>query len=140
MPAARTDLVQPRSLDELSVDECLGLLGDAGVGRMAFLAEGEPTIVPVNYVLHEGMIVFRTTYGATLDTIADGAAVAFEVDQLDPSTHTGWSIVLRGRGEEIWRPQELAVARDLPMTPWAPGDRAHYVRIMPASITGRRIR
>jgi hypothetical protein len=33
----------------------------------------------------------------------------------------------------------LAIAHDMRLQPWAPGDRDHYVRILPTAITGRRI-
>ncbi len=136
------DAVTPplRDIDVLTVDECLDLLARAAIGRIAYVSDDEPTVVPVNYLLHEGTVVFRTTYGTTLDTVATGARVAFEVDSFDEGSHTGWSVVVRGKAEEIWVPEELQAARTLPLRPWAPGERAHYVRIMPSSITGRRIR
>jgi len=128
-----------RSIARLDVDECLALLGHRVVGRVAFICGDGPVIVPVNYLLDEGTVVFRTTYGTTLDTIGSGARVAFEVDAIDEATHSGWSVVVAGKAEEIWRPEELERARNLPLQPWAPGDRAHYVRILPSSISGRRI-
>jgi uncharacterized protein len=134
-PAALTQ----RQIDQLSVDQCLELLASASLGRVAFVHEEAPRIVPVNYLLHEGAVVFRTTYGTTLDTIAAGARVAFEVDRIDEESHAGWSVVILGKAEEIWMPEEIDAAADLPLTPWAPGDRNHYVRIFPSAITGRRI-
>jgi nitroimidazol reductase NimA-like FMN-containing flavoprotein (pyridoxamine 5'-phosphate oxidase superfamily) len=74
-----------------------------------------------------------------LDAIGSGARVAFEVDGFNSSSHAGWSVVLHGKAEEIWLPDELEDARHLPINPWAPGDRNHYVRIFPSAITGRRI-
>jgi uncharacterized protein len=53
---------------------------------------------------------------------------------------TGWSVIILGVAEEIWRPEELDIARQLPLRPWAPGDRDHYVRILSTQITGRRVR
>ena len=41
--------------------------------------------------------------------------------------------------EEIWRGDELTIMRELPLRPWAPGNRDHYVRILSTAITGRRI-
>ena len=131
--------LQHRQIKALSVDECLALLTMATLGRVAFVHDGEPYIVPVNYLLHEGSVVFRTTYGTTLDTVSAGARVAFEVDRIDEQTHLGWSVIVSGKAEEIWLPDEIATATTLPITPWAPGERNHYVRISPSAITGRRI-
>jgi hypothetical protein len=36
-------------------------------------------------------------------------------------------------------PAELTRLRRLPLRPWAPGAKTHYVRILPAVLTGRRI-
>lgn len=132
-----TELVT-RRLAAISIEECLKLLQSRAVGRIAFIDDGRPEVRPVNYRLHQGMVVLRTTYGALLDAV-HLAAVAFEVDAIDADYHTGWSVVVHGRGEEVWRPEELAELRQLPLRPWAPGTREHYVRILPSDITGRRI-
>ncbi|HEY8340454.1 MAG TPA: pyridoxamine 5'-phosphate oxidase family protein [Egibacteraceae bacterium] len=127
-----------RTVTELTVDECLRLLEHQYVGRIATVRDGLPLVQPVNYVLHEGCVVIRLDYGRLLDEI-HGSQVAFEVDDIDPLYHSGWSVVVQGRAEEVWHPAELEVLRELPLRPWAPGDRDHYVRILPRSITGRRI-
>ena len=127
-----------RRMEALTVDGCLALLQRQALGRVAFvLPDGSPSIQPVNYLMHEGSVLFRTTYGRTLDTIGAGARVAFEVDGVEADG--GWSVVVHGKAEEIWAPDEVAVAAGLPIRPSAPGDRNHFVRILPAAITGRRI-
>ena len=136
-----TDDITPqhRQIHTLSVDASLALLTSASLGRVAYVLDGAPRLVPVNYLLHEGVVVFRMTYGTTLDTISAGARVAFEVDRIDEPTHLGWSVIVAGKAEEIWLPDEIAAVATLPITPWAPGERNHFVRISPSAITGRRI-
>ena len=126
-------------IEELSVEESMALLEGAAVGRFVYVADGDPGVMPVNYRFEAGTVVFRTTYGRVLDLISAGARVAFEVDDVDPATHTGWSVLVRGKAEEIWREEELAAAQQLGLSSWAPGERTHYVRISPSTITGRRI-
>ncbi|MPZ74251.1 MAG: pyridoxamine 5'-phosphate oxidase family protein [Nitriliruptorales bacterium] len=126
-------------LEELTVDESLELLAASMIGRLAYLDDSGPVVLPVNYVMDGGAILLRTTYGALLDTVGSGARVAFEVDRLDAHTHTGWSVLVRGKAEEVWLPEELDHARALPLRSWAPGERSHFVRIFPSTITGRRI-
>ncbi len=67
------------------------------------------------------------------------ARVAFEVDGVDEATRTGWSVLVRGEATEVTDPAELARLRQLPLSPWAPGAKTRYVRILPTVLTGRRI-
>lgn len=134
----RVGLPEPRRLVVLDVDECLALLKGQDLGRLAFLNDGRPAILPVNYLLDQGTAVFRYAYGTVLDSIPE-QRVAFEVDHTDPASHAGWSVVVEGKAEEVWRPEELADLRALTLHPWAPGNRAHYVRILSSAVTGRRI-
>lgn len=123
---------------ELPVEACLDLLGQHHLGRVAFLRDGAPELLPVNYVLHEGTVVFRTGDGGLLAQ-THRADVAFQVDHVDPGWGTGWSVVVRGKAEEVWQIAELNRLRQLELRPWAPGERAHYVGIAPRAIVGRRI-
>ncbi len=127
-----------RELVDLPVEECLRLLGQQYLGRLAFLRDGVPELLPVNYLFHEGSVVFRTDRGGLLDQV-HGATVAFEVDEVDAGWQSGWSVVVHGKAQEVWDPDELERARELPLRPWAAGDRVHYVRVLPRAITGRRI-
>jgi hypothetical protein len=67
-------------------------------------------------------------------------SVAFEVDAIDEATRTGWSVVVRGTLADITDPADLERLRALPLYPWAPGEKARYVRVRPLSVTGRRIK
>lgn len=125
-------------LEELTIDDCLAGLERTPVGRLAFVVDGKPHIIPLNYRLHEGAVVVRTSYGTMLDAVHH-QPVAFEIDAIDAEHSSGWSVVVHGKAEEVWRPEELRAIRELPLRPWAAGERDHYVRILPTAITGRRI-
>jgi nitroimidazol reductase NimA-like FMN-containing flavoprotein (pyridoxamine 5'-phosphate oxidase superfamily) len=127
-----------RHMRETSVDEALSLLRTAVLGRLIFTRGREPRILPLNFVVHQGSVVFRTSYGELLDHV-HLSNVLFETDHVDPATQTGWSVIVTGRAEEIWRSDDLEVMRELPLRPWAPGERDHFIRIVPTRITGRVI-
>lgn len=124
---------------ELTRSECFELLACEHLGRVAVVDDRGPVVIPVNFVLDRHMVVFRTDEGTKLDAASRGSRVAFEVDGSDAVARSGWSVLVRGEAVEVTDPAELARLRKLPLTPWAPGPKARYVRILPAALTGRRI-
>jgi nitroimidazol reductase NimA-like FMN-containing flavoprotein (pyridoxamine 5'-phosphate oxidase superfamily) len=127
--------------EEIPLHDCLMLLDLAYVGRVGVSVHALPVVLPVNYVMHEGDVVFRVSAGTKLAAATAGAVVAFEVDHHDPHGTTGWSVLLQGRAEEIDDPAELAWARELPLHSWAlDGAADHYVRLHPTMVSGRRFR
>lgn len=129
----------PDTLEPLTVDECLSLLPTRAVGRLAVVRDGLPVVLPVNYAFVDGTVVFRTGAGLLLDTAASGAHVAFEVDDVDEQAHRGWSVLVTGRAQEVWDAVESTTALERVGRPWPGGARPHVVRVMSATITGRRI-
>ena len=124
---------------ELTKSECFQLLAGQRLGRVAVVDDQGPMIFPVNFVLDRYMVVFRTDEGTKLSAATRGGRVAFEIDGADEAAHTGWSVVIRGEATEVTDPAELARLRKLRLSPWAPGAKSRYVRILPAKLTGRRI-
>jgi uncharacterized protein len=124
---------------ELTKSECFELLAHEHLGRVAVVDDRGPVVFPVNFVLDRHMMVFRTGDGSKLDAAVRGSRVAFQVDGTDAAAQTGWSVLVRGEAVEVTDPAELARLRRLPLRPWAPGAKHHYVRILPAVLTGRRI-
>lgn len=119
--------------------ECLALLSQCGVGRLAFTHGPTPVIIPVNFALDGTAVILRTARDTLLAGLPDGEGVAVEVDHVDPDYHTGWSVLVRGRLDRIHEPAELARARELPLGVYAPGTRDEWRRLTSATISGRRI-
>lgn len=126
-------------LEYIPRDECLQLLASKTLGRIGVVVAGRPVVLPINFVVDDGSIVFRTDVGTKFDAAVRGEFVAFEVDDADPSYHTGWSVLLTGVAAEIIDPAEHRRAEALPLRPWAPGAKSHYLRITPVTVSGRRI-
>lgn len=123
-----------RCFEELDRQECIALLGSKRVGRIAVVVDdGSPLVVPVNYAVDEETVVFRTGPGSKLSGIRT-QPVSFQVDDHDPFRRTGWSVLVRGIAFEI---EERDAYQD--PEPWAPGDKAHWVRVLPMEISGRRV-
>jgi len=123
-------------------DECLRLLASQSLGRLALVENGRPHLVPVNFVLDGDAVVFRTDVGTKLDA-SSRSVVVFEVDGIDESTRSGWSVIVHGLAHEVTRLDRVDLQQRLArlaLHPWAPGEKSHVVRIVPTSITGRRVR
>lgn len=124
---------------ELSTGECKTLLSSRFFGRLAFIDEGEPVILPINYIYDDDAVVFRTDAGSKLDAAERQTPLAFELDGIDVAHRTGWSVLIRGRAEHVTDEDQLSRLRQLPLYSWAPGPKDHYVRIRAEVTTGRRI-
>ena len=127
-------------LEVLSVEECLDLVNGRRVGRLAVVIDGRPAIFPVNYAMDGDTVVVRSGAGTKLQG-ANPGFVAFEVDEIDEGSATGWDVVIEGRAEDITdsldtRSEQL---RRVAVSPMAPGVKDHWLRIVPSSITGRRL-
>jgi len=133
-----------RVIEELDEDECLELISPGGIGRIAYVGRFGPAVLPVNYQVREGAIVFRTAENGPLDEdlrtgIADADyKVAFEIDDIDAPRRRGWSVLVQGPAHHLAGAEQDAVRRSGAES-WAPGDRELFVRIVPSRITGRRI-
>jgi uncharacterized protein len=123
----------------LNDDECRRRLGRGGIGRVAVTIGDLPAIFPVNYAMLDGDVVFRTGPGTKLDAAVAGAVIAFEIDHIDPFSHTGWSVLVVSTARPICDPDELARAERLPLAPWADGERDTFVRLETVRITGREL-
>lgn len=131
-----SDLIES---SDLTHDECYSLLGVSGVGRLAFNTPAGPMIYPVNYLVDEETIVFRTSSYSQLGEHPRGL-VAFEVDELDKELRSGWSILVHGRSAPIDDTEEtIAIQASGQLVSWASGRRNMFVRITVDTISGRRV-
>jgi uncharacterized protein len=124
---------------ELSRSDCFVFLARNNVGRLAFVDDLGPIVIPVNYVLDQHVLVIRTDEGTKLRAADRGAKVAFEIDGTDAVSRSGWSVLVRGEAAAVTDPGELERLRKLPIRSLAPGSKPHYIRVLPALVTGRRI-
>lgn len=134
------------SMEEIDREECLMLVGSLSVGRLAVSLTGEPPlVVPINFMLDGEVVVFRSDPGTKLQALSERPGgerigrhpnASFQVDLIDPVHRTGWSVLIRG----VAYAAEVDEVAHLDLESWAPGHKDHLVRLVPTSITGRRIR
>src|SRR6266700_2182440 len=96
-----------RVIEELSAEQCLKLISGGGIGRIAYTSRFGPAVLPVNYALQDGAVVFRTAANGPLDedlrTGITGAdyKVAFEIDDIDTIAQRGWSVLIQGPAHHV---------------------------------------
>ena len=125
-------------MEVLDAAECWKLLAEAQVGRLAVAILDHPDIFPINHVVDDHSIVFRTAEGTKLAAAVLGRGVAFEVDGYDAESGQAWSVVLKGWATEIERVEDLLSAEDLPLFPWNAAPKSRWVRVEPQDVSGRR--
>jgi len=125
----------------LNREDCLELLAHEPVGRVALTARALPVVLPVNFALLDGDIVWRSAQGTKLNAASAGFVVAFEVDCYETDRREGWSVMVQGLAHVMTDPEEIARAKELPLESWAlDGIADRYVRLVPNIVTGMRIR
>jgi hypothetical protein len=128
-------------LEMIPEAECLEILGKNSLGRIAFVAEGQQEIFPVNYGLRGDTVVMRTAPGTKLSH-APGSRAAFEIDDYDYDKGEGWSVIVHGVAYDVTDSGDdfSWAARGANVTPLAPGAKAHRLAIKLSAISGRRFR
>jgi uncharacterized protein len=129
-------------LEELPTAECVALLEGSLVGRIGVFVDGRPEIFPVNHVYDEesGTLAFPSNAGTKLWGALHWPWTSFEVDGIDVDGRSGWSVLVVGRAEEITDPVVVRRVMMQRRVLWAVGPSTRWVRIVPARISGRRIR
>jgi len=127
-------------LEELPLDECLRLLREGSVGRIAFSVNDFPVVFPVNYRLVETSappwIALRTRPGNVIDNAP--LATAFEIDSIEDQHRLGWSVLVRGTLDRV-DPDAAGFRERFDPDPWLGTERESWLAIAPFAITGRRL-
>lgn len=143
MSGADTDGLRPNldrnGLEVLEREECLALLRTATLGRVAVTAAALPRVFPITFCLTDDDILFRASPGTKLDAASNNSVVAFEADDFDPVSHTGWSVMVTGVAREITDAEEREVAKALQLPRWAPSEGGRIVAVSIELVSGRRI-
>jgi hypothetical protein len=80
---------------------------------------------------HAGLEILSAAEGQNL--------VAFEADEYDTQTQSGWSVLVNGRAHAIYEEPEIQRLSQLGVHPWGSAvDRPFWIRIRPSSVSGRQ--
>lgn len=125
-------------LEQLGRVECLRLLASTPVGRVVFTTGGLPAVEPVNFFLDGDRVLFRARAGGQLAMLGGGTVVAFQADQVQATTRSGWSVTIVGEAY-LLGDDEATGYLDGALHRWANGVRDHVVAIDASMVHGRRL-
>ena len=127
--------------EEIPEVECLEILDQHSLGRIAIVVDGQPQIFPVNYAMSGRIIAIHTGTGSKLSN-APASKVCFEIDEYDSSAGAGWSVMVQGVAVDATDAFDDVSWAARAAAPWplAPGAKPHRLGIKPSKITGRRFR
>ncbi len=131
--------VDRNGLEVLDRETCLTLLASSTIGRIGCTSSALPIVLPVNFRLIDENVVFRTAPGTKLDAATNNTVVAFEVDQMDPFGHSGWSVLVTGFAREVTNQLELDAIRVDRIPHWVPATDGRVVAISTELVSGRRL-
>jgi len=106
MRAAKPDATAPVAV--LSETESWNLLASVALGRLITSVDGEPEVFPVNFVVQDRTVLFRTAEGTKLVSAAINNNVVFEAD--DHNVAEGWSVIVRGIARTLRTDDEVRAA------------------------------
>lgn len=122
------------AITTLSDEEAWEFLRRREFGRLAYRLADEVHIVPVNFAVTPGRVLFRTAEGSKLLGVTMHKEVAFEADEIGPDRAT--SVVVRGLAVHL-KGKDAAAAAEVPLRNWVPTDKYEYVAVEVGEITGR---
>ncbi|GGS26684.1 DNA-binding protein [Streptomyces aureoverticillatus] len=124
----------------LDRQECLRLLAKVPVGRVVYTRQACP-VLPVNFSLDtDASVLLRTAPDSDLVRAVEDVVVAFEADEFDAATRSGWSVVVTGRATAVTEPAEHERLSQAGPASWMPLSDAVFVGIESEMVTGRELK
>jgi nitroimidazol reductase NimA-like FMN-containing flavoprotein (pyridoxamine 5'-phosphate oxidase superfamily) len=125
---------------DFKAEQCWELLQSRNTGRLGYEHEGRILIFPVNYLVHDEAIYFRTASEGAIGTAMPCPSVSFEIDKANPERSGGWAVLASGPASHVEDPELLKFlwGRIMP-EPWGAGLRDLFISIAPTTITGRSV-
>lgn len=126
----------------LTDEQSLGLLATKTFGRLVVHRKNDIDLFPLNYIVNDGKILFRTAEGTKLFSLNLNEDVLFEADNVEQTAADAgeaWSVIIKGTARILKDSSEINAADELPLKPWLPTLKYNYVEITPNEdgISGR---
>ncbi|MGI9621204.1 MAG: pyridoxamine 5'-phosphate oxidase family protein [Acidimicrobiales bacterium] len=129
---------RPNTLQILDEATCWRLVAAADIGRVGFVVDEKPLVLPVTHLVDDNSVVFRTAEGSKLQAAVLRRPVVFEVDSWNSADRSGWSVVIHGVATLVTAPARINHLNALGLEPYADEvARDRWIRIRTEEISGR---
>lgn len=123
-------------IEPLSESEIWELARHVRFARLGTVDDGVVHITPINVVVREQKIYFRTAPGAKLTQLILDESVTVQFDSIGGGE--AYSINMFGRARLLTDSDEIAHAETLGIRPWINTVKLEYVEITPEKVVGRK--
>lgn len=137
-PSNRTPMSVPDPAAALAPGECMVLLRSVSTGRLLYTDNALPAVRPVTFAAPDGEIVVPTG-GDGWYARFHGTLLAFQTEQLDPATGTGWSVVAVGRARTVRGTDGLIGFDDAATARWQTRPDERYLVLDVEHVSGVRL-
>jgi uncharacterized protein len=121
---------------QLSTAECWRVLGGSGIGHLALRSQPVGVdIVPINYLISNHQLFFRSGPGTKLENLAEHPHAAVQVEHFEAGTW--FSVVLKGKAVRLAADAAIERSGVQGIVPAQPGGKFNYVCLTPEVIIGR---
>ncbi|MDP9027517.1 MAG: pyridoxamine 5'-phosphate oxidase family protein [Actinomycetota bacterium] len=125
-------------IEHLDVERCRHLLRTHELGRLAVRRDETVDIFPLNYLVFDDQLFFRSAPGSKLAELSASPQVAFEID--GRSGRQLWSVVVHGVARRLSSDEEIQRSGIETLRAAHPSDKSNFVTISTDSLSGRQFR
>jgi nitroimidazol reductase NimA-like FMN-containing flavoprotein (pyridoxamine 5'-phosphate oxidase superfamily) len=120
----------------LTERQCWEALESADLGRLAIRTGDDIDIVPVNFLVKDRLLYFRSAPGTKMVELTRMPRVALEADGIRAGRL--WSVTVKGDAQRLSVDSEIEASGIQRLHSLDPSTKWNYVRITPRAISGRR--
>jgi len=123
-------------VETLDADECWRLLAGSALGRLAVCDDDGADIFPINHLVKDRLVYFRSAPGTKIMRLTERPGVAFEADGIE--NRRRWSVVMRGTARRLGTDAEIDASGVDSLHTFTHSTKWNYFVITPRTLAGLR--
>ena len=136
LPLSTNETRADETVESLGTDECWRLLADSTFGRLAVTDADGADIFPINHLVRDRLVYFRSAPGTKIVSLTERPGVAFEADGVE--NRRRWSVVMRGAARRLATEAEIQASGIDALHTFTRSTKWNYFVITPRTLTGVR--